>query len=132
MRHATLTLIATAALLSGCATCKTPAQYATKVNINYKDVAAITKRTSFCISNINEATLPDGTLKVGAVGRSNAKRQTITVRYRARWYDQRDQLMDTAVSSWSTSSVDPRGSFDLSFVAPGPKATRYVIDIETQ
>lgn len=116
--------IAAVAALAACAcaqTPTTPAEYLPKLRLEDDKVY---------VQRINEALTPDGTLKIGVTAGSTVPFDQ-TVRYRADWYDANDLPIRTSVDNWNELKVSGNQPFEFVVVAPGARAKRYVIEIET-
>lgn len=83
----------------------------------------------FYVTRLNDATLPDGTLRVGVNG-GTCVEYPQKVRYRPRWYDQHDLPINTSVDNWEVLNLAGEGAFEFALTAPGPRAKRYVIEFQ--
>ena len=96
----------------------------------YKDVVRLEDDKVY-VQRIVETVTQDSILKVAVFAASNTAFDQ-TVRWRAKWFDENGQPIDTALASWRELKVDGNTAFEFVAVAPGARATRYVFDIETQ
>lgn len=122
MKKTLLPLLA-AALLAACAPITvTPDKYKNVVRADDEKVY---------VQRIVEAVTPDNILKVTVFAASNTAFDQ-TVRWRAKWFDENGQPIDTPLSSWREMRVTGKTQFEFTAVAPGSRAVKYVFDVETK
>lgn len=112
-----LTLALAVLFLAACATTRNPFP---KITVYGGGVA---------VDRVSDYRLESGELQIVVSGRSTAAFRH-SARYRAQWLDDAGRPIDTVLSTWNPIELDARRPFDLTFVAPGPRASDYRIEIE--
>ncbi|MCC6683388.1 MAG: YcfL family protein [Phycisphaeraceae bacterium] len=120
-------------LAGGCASVNTVERSEPRANPNYVDVSHFETDPSLNqeldLLGVNEATLPDGTLKIQAEV-YNHTRHRVRFKWMVEWMDESGMIIATPTKVWKQVTLNGRETINLNAVAPSTRAVDFRIQMK--